>query len=74
MSGYDETFSEHPRPSQVDIEKEEDGRFVDRSQMYSFFGQKKKASIKHAYQHRLLGWRAEAGMLVLHCSLSGLVL
>lgn len=40
MSGYDETFSEHPRPSQVDIEKEEDGRFVDRSQMYSFFGQK----------------------------------
>lgn len=70
MSGYDETFSEHPCPSQVDIEKEEDGRFVDRSQMYSFFGQKKKASIKH----RLLGWRAEAGMLVFHCSLSGLVL
>lgn len=53
MSGYDETFSEHPVLSQVDIEKVEDGRFVARSQTYSFFGQKKKALIKHVYQHRL---------------------
>lgn len=39
MSDYDETFSEHPAPSQVDIEKVEDGRFVGRSQTYSSFGQ-----------------------------------
>lgn len=37
---YDETFSEHPVSSQVDIEKVEDSRFVDRSQTYSSFDQK----------------------------------
>lgn len=45
---YDETFSEHPVPSQVDIEKVEDSRFVDRSQTYSSFGQK-KISFNKAY-------------------------
>lgn len=41
-------FSEHMGPSQVDLEKVEIGRDVDRLQTYSSFGQK-KASMKHAH-------------------------